>query len=211
MKRSLITIVFIILTTICLAQTGRFDTTNRSSFTGFQPGKFDYHLSLGSQFTTASGYGSDFTSFVSPGISYNISKRFRLGGGITYINTSLINVHNWATGDAAPGISGNYSTGMININGTYLVNNRLTLSGSAFKAFPISSEPLPYNPYNPISSKGAHGVNFNIDYKIADNFHIQAGFSYSEGVNPYYRNSYYQNPFQQGFGQGFGFGSPYRW
>jgi hypothetical protein len=144
-----------------------------------------------------------------------VSKRFRIGGGITYINTNLFNTRSFYSGESAPGFNGNYSTGMVHVNGTYLVNNKLTLSGSAFKAFPISGDPLPYNPFSPISPKGAQGVNFSIDYKVAENFHIQAGFGYSEGVNPYYGNSYYQNPFQQGigqgFGQGFGFGSPYRW
>lgn len=210
-KKAFITTVFLFLIAAVNGQITRYDTISTQKFTGFQPGKFDYGLSLGSQFSTTTGYGSALTSYVAPTISYNLTKRFRIGGGITYINTNLFNTRPLYGAEGTQSISGNYSTGLVHINGTYLVSNKLTLSGSAFKAFPISSEPLPYNPYNPISSKGAQGVNFNIDYKITENFHIQAGFGYSSGVNPLYSNSYYQNPFQQGFGPGFGFGAPNRW
>jgi hypothetical protein len=211
MKKAIITLVFLLLIAAGNGQITRYDTVTKQKIAGFQPGKFDYGLSLGSQFSTTAGYGSALTSYVAPTISYNLSKRFRIGGGITYINTNLFNTRSWYNTEETQGISGNYSTGIVHINGTYLVSNKLTLSGSAFKAFPISAEPLPYNPYNPISSKGAQGVNFNVDYKITENFHIQAGFGYSSGVNPLYSNSYYQNPFQQGFGPGFGFGAPNRW
>lgn len=211
MKRSFITVFFISITALCLAQVPRYDTSRTIQTNGFQKGKFDYGLSIGSQFSTTSGHGSALNSFVSPSISYNVSKRFRIGGGITYVNTNLFNTRSWYSSESAPGTSGNFSTGLIYVNGTYLVSNRLTITGSAFKAFPISGDPLPYNLYNPISNKGAQGVNFNVDYRIGEHFHIQAGFGYAEGVNPYYGNSYFQNPFQQGPGQGFGFGSPYHW
>lgn len=211
LKLALTTTLFLLLFVTVKAQLISSDTIKQQRTFGFQPGKFDYGLSLGSQFSTTSGYGSALTTYVAPTLSYNLSKRFRIGGGITYVNTNLFNAQAWYSSESTQGINGNYSTGIIHLNGTYLVSNKLTLSGSAFKAFPISAEPLPYNPYNPISSKGAHGVNVNIDYKVTENFHIQAGFGYSSGVNALYSNSYYQDPFQQGFGSGFGFGKPSRW
>ncbi len=211
MKRNLLSAIFVCVTIFSMAQEARFDSAKAINSNGFRPGKWDYSLSVGSQFTSTSGYGSGLSSYVSPSVSYNVSKRFRLGGGITYINTNLFDVRSWYASEKTPGISGNFSTGIVYVNGTYLAGDRLTISGSAFKAFPISDTPLPYNPYNPISGNGAHGMNLNVDYKIGENFHIQAGFGYSSGVNPYYGNSFYQQPFQQGFGQGFGFGNPYHW
>ncbi|MCX6266305.1 MAG: hypothetical protein NTW16_02975, partial [Bacteroidetes bacterium] len=155
-----------------------------------QPKKFDYGVTLGSQFTSASGYGSALQTYVTPHFSYNLNKRLSIGGGISVIPTNYFKSRSYFQNEQAPGNNGNFTSGMVFVDGQYIVNKHLTVSGSAYKQFPVSQDPLPYNPFNPVSSRGAQGVNFNVAYKINDHMFIQAGFRYSDGTNPYYTDPF---------------------
>ena len=177
----------------------------------FQPGRVDYGVNLGSEFTAVSGFGSGLTTQVAPHFFYNVSKRFRIGGGISIATTNYFNARSWFPNETTAPANGSFQTGSVFVSGQYLLSDRLTLSGSAYKIFPITKDPLAYNPFNPISRNGAQGVNFNVDYKIGEHMHIQAGFRYSQGVNPYSAGSFNSDPFQTGsYGNGFGSGHP-RW
>jgi hypothetical protein len=177
----------------------------------FQPKKFDYHLTLGSQFTSASGFGSALNTYVTPHVSYNLNKRFSIGGGISIIRTNYFNARSYLRNEQTSGYSGNFTSAMIFVDGTYIVNNRLTIYGSAYKQLPVSKDPLPYNPFNPVSAKGAQGINFNVGYKVGEHVLIQAGFRYSEGVNPFYADPFSHNQsLNDSFGVQPGFGIP-RW
>ena len=193
------------------SQTVLSDSSAAGSGHFFQKGKFDYGLNLGSEFTSASGFGSAFSTQVSPHFYYNVSKRFRIGGGITAANTGYINAKPLFGNESVHGSSGNFTTAGIFVSGQYLVNDRLTITGSAFKIFPVSRDPLPYNPFNPVSPNGAQGINFNVGYKVGKNMYIQAGFRYSEGLSPYNNSNgrYPADPFHQGsFVPGFGTTNP---
>lgn len=195
MKKQLFLVLFLILSGLAWGQERPVDTTyNNQRFTG---NRMNYNVSLGSQFSSMNGYGSAFTSWVTPSLTYRISPKFTLGGGLSISTTNYLNTRTWGQTESN-GFTGNFTTATLFVNGSWLVNDRITIFGSAFKQFPITSDPLPYNPFNPVSRKGAQGVNFSIDYKIAEGFHLQAGFRYSEGVNPYYRNSMFGDPFNAG-------------
>jgi hypothetical protein len=177
----------------------------------FQPGKFDYGVTLGSEFTVASGFGSGLNTYIAPHFSYNLNKRLSIGGGISIIQTNYFKTRSYFQNEQSAGTTGNFTSGMIFIDGQYIVNKRLTVYGSAFKQFPITQDPLSYNPYSPVSSKGAQGINFNIGYKIGDHMYIQAGFRYSEGLNPVYTDPFNRNAFMNdSWGAQPGFGIP-RW
>jgi len=168
--------------------------------TRHQPGKFRYGATLGSEFTSIRGYGSALTTIIQPHFTYGLSKRFTIGGGISIIQTNYFNARPLWSSETSTAGSGNFTTGIVFVNGQYLVNDRLTISGSAFKQFPITKDPLPYNPFNPVSSKGAQGIDFNIGYRLGSNMYIQAGFRYTDGINPYHYDpfggtGYLQDPF----------------
>jgi hypothetical protein len=172
-----------------------------------QPKKFSYNFTLGSQFTSISGFGSALNTYITPRVSYNLNKRFSIGGGISIIQTNYFNARSFFQNESSGSSNGNFTSGLIFIDGQYIVNKNLTIYGSAFKQFAISQDPLPYNPFNPVSSKGAQGINFNVGYKIGEHIYIQAGFRYTDGINPYcadpfYRHSFINDPFvpQSGFG-----------
>jgi hypothetical protein len=162
---------------------------------GFIPKKYDYHLTLGSQFTTIQGFGSALNSWITPRVSYNLNRRFRVGGGITILQTNYINARPFYGEQGSAGSNAGFSSGTIFIEGQYLVNKRFTIYGSAYKQFPVTRDPLPYNPFNPVSPRGSQGIDFNVGYKVGENFYLQAGFRYSEGVNPYYPDPFSRNPF----------------
>ena len=208
MKRSALTAFLCLFAIPMFCQTLAGDTGASGSFF-FKPGKFDYGVNLGSEFTSFSGFGSALSTQVAPHFYYNVNKRFRLGGGISVGTTHYMNARSWYQNEQSSPSNGYFTNATLFISGQYLVNDRLTISGSAFKIFPVTKDPLPYNPFNPVSRNGAQGVNFNVDYKVGEHMHIQAGFRYSQGLNPYGINSYNNDPFRQGsYLPGIGTGNP---
>ena len=196
MRRLSTILLLLILATPVFCQVIRNDAS--SGIDGdhfFQTGKLNYNFTLGSEFTSISGLGSALNTCVTPRFSYNLNKRFSIGGGISIIQTNYFNAKSFFRNEQNPNSNGNFTSTLIFIDGQYIVNKRLTIYGSAYKQFPISHDPLPYNPFNPVSSRGAQGMNFNVGYKIGEHMLIQAGFRYSEGVNPYYADPFNRNAF----------------
>ena len=211
MKRFSAFTVFFCLVIPVFSQVMRTDTMFGNGQHLFQPKKFNYNLTLGSEFSSFSGFGSALNTYVAPRVSYNVNKRLSIGGGISVIQTNYFNVKSYSRDGQPFSTSGNFTSGMIFVNGQYLVNDRLTISGSAYKQFPISKDPLPYNPFNPVSSRGAQGIDLNVGYRIGNNMYIQAGFRYSDGQNPYYADPFNRSPFMNdSYGSQYGFGVP-RW
>jgi len=206
-KQIIISAIILFISVPLFSQTKPADSLAPDSPHFFQPRKFDYGLTLGSEFTSISGFGSGLTTYVTPRISYNMSKRFSIGGGFSIIQTNYFGAKPYFQNEQNAFSNGNFTSAMLFVSGQYLVNDRLTIYGSAFKQFPITQDPLPYNPFNPVSKNGAQGIHFNVGYKIGKNVMIQAGFRYSEGMNPYNCYSNYNDPFHSGSyipGAGFG-------
>lgn len=194
MKQPAIIVILLILVAPVFGQVTAKDSVSGSDQRLFQPGRPDYHVSLGSQFTTVSGFGSALTTFVTPRISYNLTKRLSIGGGISIVRTNYFNTRSYFQSDQA-GHDGNFTSAMVFVSGQYLVSERLSIAGSAYKQFPLGRDPLPYNPFSPVSSLGTQGINFDLGYKIGDHIYIQAGFRYSEGRNPWITDPYQHSPF----------------
>jgi len=197
MKRTLFLLIFSLIYSLMFCQVSQIDSTgNRDHW--FKQGKLSYRLTLGSEFTSFSGAGSGFSSWITPGVSYNINKRLKLGGGFSIINTGYFNMRPYFTAESTGSWNGNFTNAAIFVNGRYIVNDRLSVFGSAYKIFSVSKEPLPYNPFNPITSKGAQGIDFNMGYRIGKNIYIQAGFRYSDGLSPYQTDPFGRDLFRQG-------------
>ncbi len=211
MKRISSVLLFLVIMAPVFCQVMMNDsvTGNRERF--LEPKKFNYGVTVGSQFTSVSGFGSALSTYVTPRVSYNINNRLSIGGGLSIAQTNYFKTRAYFQNESASGSSGNYTSGTIFIEGNYLVNDRLTIYGSAFKQFPISQQSLQYNPYNPISSKGAQGIDLNVAYKLGEHVFIQAGFRYSDGINPCYADPFNRHSFMnEPFGSQPGFGPP-RW
>ena len=194
MRRLFITIILLCFTLPLFCQNDVHDTMQGVFRDSYQPKKVDWGFTLGTQFTSMSGYGSGLSTFITPHFSYSLNKRFRMGGGISIISTNYQNARSFFPMEQCAGSNGNFTNAEVFVNGQYLFNDRITISGSAYKEFPIAKDPLPYNPFNPVARNGAHGVNFNVDYKIGEHMHIQAGFGYSQDAHSFYTNPFYTDP-----------------
>ncbi|MCK9423155.1 MAG: hypothetical protein M0Q38_11215, partial [Bacteroidales bacterium] len=155
MKQFFLTGSLIFLFQTLFSQTILSDSVKDNSFAGFRTHSYNYNLTIGSQFTSISGYGSAITSFITPHFSYAVNKKLRIGGGISISNTNYFNIKSFTTGESLTRNNGNFTDATIFVDGQYLLNDRLTIYGSAFKQFPVTGDPLPYNPYYPVSRKGA--------------------------------------------------------
>jgi len=211
MRLNTIILIWLMLAVPGFSQVSAVDSVINRGNRLYQPKKLNYSLSLGSEFTAVSGFGSALNSWVTPQVSYNLNKKLSIGGGISIIQTNYFDARPWFGNEQTAASNGNFTSALVFVNGQYRVNDRLTVFGSAFKQFPVTQDPLPYNPFNPVSKKGAQGVDLNVGYRIGEHVFIQAGFRYTEGVNPYYNDPFQSNsPFGNNFGRSCGYGVP-RW
>lgn len=170
----------------------QFSATDSTQTTYF-PRKFNIHFSVGSQFSSYTGYGYGLSTFISPSLTYDVSKRFQIRGGLSLITTNYSGIQSFLSEQGDSKSQGNYTSAFLYVSGTYLLNKNLTLSGMAFKEFPLAGDPLSFSPYQSYSKEGAQGIRMDVNYKIGENVQIQAGFGYSKGINPYmspYGNSF---------------------
>jgi hypothetical protein len=179
-----------------------------NSKTTFKP---DVRLSLGSSFSTFYPGMNGFSTWVAPEISMSINKKWTVAAGIAYTNFMT-------TG--TPEIAGygnsiqNY--GSVYVKGRYQVNNKLSITGMAYKTFNLSPQ-KPNDKVNPRAIDFSNsGAMISVDYKVSDHFKINAAFSmekrhynpfdpYGYGYSPFGGNNW-GSPIQTvpgGFNQGF--------
>jgi len=154
----------------------------------------DVSVSLGSSFTSfGRGYNA-FSTFIMPEITFPISKKFAVKAGIGYSTMFFP-----GSGFENSGLDQSFQQfGSVYVSGLYRVTEKFTVTGTAYKTFPLTQQTPQANPRALDFSN--EGIIVNMNYKVSDHFSINAGFSYQK-QNPY---NYYYNP--DGMN---GFGSPY--
>ena len=170
------------------------DTDNKTEFAQNEQQSFkpSIKLNLGSSFTSfAPGYNS-FGTFVAPEISMPVSNKVEISFGIGY-SSMFYSTPGISTFGSSPSSYGN-----IYFSGTYHVNEKLSVRGTGYKTFLL-------NPSNFSESNNANYFDFSsqgaildVEYRVTDNFRINASFHYREQNYPDY---YFGNPMN-------GFGSP---
>ena len=137
-------------------------------------------IQAGTEFMSTSGDGSGFSTFLSPTLTYPVSKKFIVSGGISIVNTSLYGFKPYYSFPEEKSYTGNITQAMLWVSGQYLLNDRITITGTAYKTIDILGE----KPGNPsFYRNNPQGAFLNVGYKINDNMHIEAGFGYSKGSN----------------------------
>ncbi|MHC1774694.1 MAG: hypothetical protein AB9834_04695 [Lentimicrobium sp.] len=156
------------------------------------PAKFN--LQTGASFSTGYGGGSLFSTYLAPSFSQNLGKKFTLSAGAVINNTTFNNTAMWNQDGGLTPYSGNMTTFTLYASGSYQVNDRLTLSGSAYKTInPAFNARL-----NPESLRmEAQGMSFGVGYKVGENMHIGAEIRMQQGGNNYYSpyGSQFGNPY----------------
>tara|TARA_B100000809_G_scaffold62623_1_gene59388 strand:+ start:1221 stop:1862 length:642 start_codon:yes stop_codon:yes gene_type:complete len=155
--------------------------------------KMHYSFGMGVGFGTSTD-GDYFSTYYQPMISYDVSPKFTINTGLTYINSSVNNVP-VITDYQYKLFSGNISQYNAFIGGEYKLSERLSVGGSIFYDF---------TSYNAISGtsldagNGLENLGYSgyVKYKVSDSFSIQAEVRVND-KNPY-RNRQ-NSPFSKGF------------
>ncbi len=152
----------------------------------FQKGDLGFSLQAGAMAGSDYRGNPRYGTFVSPALAYNVSSRFRIKTGVTFYQGFG---NNHFSGFENPENSWNYnpsSTGIF-VQGDYLLTNKIMLSGAVYKYF------SPFNVNNP-GQKGPDGESylFNINYRPAKHFEINATFEYGNRTGSHYYDPFYQ-------------------
>jgi len=148
------------------------------SRTAFKP---DVRLSLGSSFYSFYPGINGFSTWVAPEISMPINKKWTVAAGIAY--TSFL-----TTGSPETAGFGNTAQnyGSVYVKGRYQVNDKLAITGVAYKTFNLSPQ-RPGDKVNPRAIDFSNsGAMINLDYKVSNHFRINATFSMEQRhYNPF--------------------------
>lgn len=145
-----------------------------------------FGLQTGASFTGTGSGGSLFSTWVAPSFNQPVGKNFTLTAGAFINNTRFNNISVLNQEGNLSRTSTNLTTFTIYGAGSYRVNDRLTVSGSAFKTInPAFNARL--NADN--LQMEAQGMSVGVGYKVSENFHIGAEFRMQQS------NSNLYNPF----------------
>lgn len=174
---------------------------NNKTKTTFKP---NVSVTLGSSFTSFAPGVSAFGTYIMPEVTMPLSKKFSVRAGIGYSTMFVTSPE--STGNIFS--QNNLQYGTVYVSGLYHVNEKLTITGTAFKTFDLSPKQDEINPYALDFSN--EGLMINVDYKVSERVRFNVGISYQK-QNPY---NYYYNPNgfnmnpspfgRSGFGSGFG-------
>ena len=209
LKKIIIIYVLLLGCSVSLVQSQEFGSNvigvekdnSKNVKTTFRP---DVSISLGTSFSSFAHGFNAFGTYIMPEITLPISKKFSVRAGIGY-STMFI-----STPENTGSIFGqnNLQYGSVYVSGIYHINPKLTIAGTAFKTFDLAPQNNEINTQSLDFSN--EGFIIDVEYKVTENFRINAGFSYQK-QSPY--NYYYNpggfnmhpSPFQNnGFGSGFG-------
>ncbi|HNW75685.1 MAG TPA: hypothetical protein PKJ28_02245 [Bacteroidales bacterium] len=200
MKRLLLFLPAVILSLTCLAQVEVTDSAPSSAISRPTVKKWDYGVQLGSMAAFSKGYGSEFSTFVSPHVTWNSSNRFSVTAGISVVSTTLSGYKPWYLMESDKGYSGIYSQALVYVTGQYLLSKNLLLNGSLYADVPLTGS----TSSNPYMTTGFKGMSMDLQYRLGENATIEAGFNYMNGQGPFYSDPFSRygsslhDPFQPG-------------
>lgn len=142
-----------------------------------------FGLQTGASFTGNGNGGSLFSTWVAPSFNQPMSKNFTLTAGAFINNTTFNNVLLLNNEGSVTSVNSNLTTFTLYAAGSYRVNERLTVNGSAFKTInPAFNARL--NAEN--LQMEAQGMSVGVGYKVSENFHIGAEFRMQQSNSNYY-------------------------
>ncbi len=144
--------------------------------------RISYNFTMGAGFGYSSNAGEFFSTYYSPSITYDVSNRFKVRGGVTYIN-SMANNYPMLTEFGYTTFDGNISQYYTYVEGIYKVNDRLNVGGSIFYDFTEYQDAMGnvYNNQNKLNNIGYSGF---FEYKLNDGMSIMGEIRVNDR-NPY--------------------------
>lgn len=157
----------------------------------------NFNLQTGLNVGSMGSHGNYFQSYLSPSLSAPVNKNLTITAGVTYSNIQLNHTPMVNTEGNVENFSGNLNTLTMFTAGSYRVNDKLTVTGSAFKTINPSFNAR-LNP-NQLQME-AQGVSFGVGYQLSENTHIGAEIRMQQGnsnfLSPY--SDPYNSPFNRG-------------
>lgn len=163
MKISFIILVFILLTGSIWAQVPAVPSTSV---------KLDYSFQTGTSFGYAPGWGNSNLQYFAPKLNWDVNTKFKVTAGVMFIH-SRYNLQpqtgTLSNQSVILNSGGDRFTSRVAAAGTYMVNAKLTLSGSFLSDFTSASSG--YSSSNPLRM-----MSLDMNYKLSDNVHVGASF-----------------------------------
>jgi hypothetical protein len=162
--------------------------------------KINYNFEMGLKLGSSNNFGSTFSTYYKPSVSYQVSKKLIINTGLLYVNSDVNSYPvNSETGFQL--FSGNISEYYAFVNAQYRLTDKLSVGGSVYYNF------TNYNPYNGVSidqntSSIDHiGYSANFKYKVAKGITIEGEIRMGERYSPFYQNQ--NSSFNSSFGNSF--------
>lgn len=148
-------------------------------------------VSLGTSFTAFSGANA-ISSWVMPQITMPVSDKWNVCFGMGYSTTFF-------SGYQSSGLTQNNNQyAHLFVSGQYLLNERVTLTGTAYKTLLLNPTPVGEQTNNYLQDFSGQGVMFDVNYKVTDHFQINVGVEYRQQNQPQYPG------LQTGWSSGYG-------
>ncbi|MDD2528080.1 MAG: hypothetical protein PHW35_03360 [Lentimicrobiaceae bacterium] len=158
-------------------------TPGSSSFGISKLPPVQFNLQTGALFSSGFGGGNLFSTYLAPSFNQPLGKKFTLSAGAVISNTTYNNLLMMDSEGNINSQYGNLTTFTLYTGGNYQLNERLTLSGSAYKTInPAFNERLRPDRL----SMEAQGVSFGVGYKVNDNLHIGGEIRLQQGNSNFY-------------------------
>jgi hypothetical protein len=196
MKKFIIPILFLFPSVLIVAQTTTDDYYNNQKTKFISKDKVHASVSIGAGVSfLGTTKNTTYTTFVAPKIGYQLTNKFRLNVGLMHYtmtgNTFMpLNQNESLLNNNSKSVSGN----LLFVEGQYLLNKRLTLSGAVLYGTNNLSVTSRQNNYKAAS--------IGLDYKVTEHSSIGIRATLSEGSNNYYMNSrtgkFDYNPYSPG-------------
>jgi len=144
--------------------------------------KLHYEFELGASFGNSNTFGDYFSTYYKPMVSYDVSPRFSINTGVTYINSSVSDIPTISENKYQL-FSGNISQYYAFIGGQYKLTDKLSVGGSVFYDFTdySSFDGTKINKKNGLENLG-YSANFK--YQVNKNMSIEGEIRIND-KNPY--------------------------
>ena len=181
--KHIIVLLFVLCFTAAQSQINMFNNQTNDGFLSNSKPKVS--VALSTSFSTF-GYGySAIGTSIMPKLTLPVSNKFSLSAGIGY-STFFMSGNHQSPFNSAPN---NY--GHIFVSGDYLLSERITLRGTAYKTFSLDSSPPLVESSYPSYDFSSQGVIMDIEYKVTENFRVNIGFEYRQQNYPMYSPGMY--------------------
>lgn len=150
--------------------------------------KMHVQFSTGVGMSFSNNHGSSTSMYYSPSVSYSVSPKLEVSGGMTYINSEVSNFRTINDFGYQP-FSGNISQYYTQIAAKYQLNERLKIGGSVFYNM-TEFNSTAFAQSKPTSSFDRVGYSAFFEYKISEKTYLQGEIRINDSNRNFFNNSF---------------------